>query len=209
MDNPRDESLIEQGICNYGSNSYWDEYYKDANRDVAIDEWYNINFNQLKFLVENSVSHSNILLETSRVLHLGCGRSTVGIEMNNEYGCIVENIDFSNVVIAEMSDKSNENNTGCRWHCMECDKLKFQCQSFDIALDKAVFDSIYCGTSPRDSAWAYSSEVHRVLKEGGIWIIISYAPPEKIYEYFFNDDELFGPILACISQCKCCFATKQ
>ena len=47
-----------------------------------------------------------------------------------------------------------------------------------MAIDKATFDSVQCGTLPRESIADYCKEVQRVLKVGGKWIVISHAPPE-------------------------------
>ena len=192
-----DESLIADGFCDYGSRSYWNHYYKESNRDEAIEEWY-LRYNQIKPLFGNEVKSKTIpenIDHKFRFLHLGCGKSMIGLNIYRDFDCQVDNIDFSEIAIQYMTDNVNEDN-GCRWHCMSCTKIKFDDETFDFAIDKAVFDSVECGSTPIDDIAGYCKEVQRVLKKGGKWIIISHAPPERRLEYLFNDDELFGPILS-------------
>ena len=191
------EALIAEGVSDYGSRSYWNTYYNERNRDEAIDEWY-LSYDDIKALLVKEIDwNKDKSTETKklRVLYLGCGKSTVGYNVAHDLDCKVDNIDFSEAAIQFMNG-SFGNTENYSWTCSSCTNMKFDDESIDVAIDKATFDSVQCGTLPRESIADYCKEVQRVLKVGGKWIVISHAPPEMRLEYFFNDDDLFGPLIS-------------
>ena len=51
--------------------------------------------------------------------------------------------------------------------------------SFDCVIDKALLDSILCGPGYESTSSKMISNVHRVLKRGGVYICISIGNPES------------------------------
>jgi ubiquinone/menaquinone biosynthesis C-methylase UbiE len=54
---------------------------------------------------------------------------------------------------------------------------------FDLIIDKGLFDSQLCGSENITHAHALIQEMYRVLKPGGIYIIISHGAPDSRMGY--------------------------
>ena len=54
---------------------------------------------------------------------------------------------------------------------------------FDLILDKALLDTLLCSSQPFDDVSKYIGEMYRVLKPGGIFIIVSYGLPQSRLGY--------------------------
>ncbi|KAJ0092742.1 hypothetical protein Patl1_24781 [Pistacia atlantica] len=53
----------------------------------------------------------------------------------------------------------------------------FQTGSFDAVIDKGTLDSILCGSNSRQNATQMLIEVWRVLKDKGVYILVTYGAP--------------------------------
>ena len=62
---------------------------------------------------------------------------------------------------------------------MDVRDLKYSDGFFDIAIDKSTIDALLCGEHSFVNVAKMTKEVQRVLKEGGIYMIISYGQPEN------------------------------
>jgi ubiquinone/menaquinone biosynthesis C-methylase UbiE len=52
---------------------------------------------------------------------------------------------------------------------------------FDLVIDKAMFDSQLCSATNLTSITSLTSEMHRVLKPGGTYLVVSYGlPPTRM-----------------------------
>lgn len=187
-----DESSLEKNVCDYGSSSYWDMFHSETSSlrpqgSLSDNEWF-VNYVAIKPLIEENTSKEN--KNDCKVLHVGCGLSSIANCLALDGYDNIENIDFSPVAIKKMKELHPDHS----WRVMDCTRLNFDDNAFDCAIDKAVLDSICC--SSRKRTWDYCHEVFRVLKEGGKWIIVSQAPPNERLEFFFNKDNEFGPIIA-------------
>ena len=60
----------------------------------------------------------------------------------------------------------------------------FEEEQFDCIIDKACFDSVLCGEGSGPNSHNMLSEVHKVLKPGGVYICISYGIPEDRESFF-------------------------
>jgi len=66
-----------------------------------------------------------------------------------------------------------------KWLVMDCRKLDFGPKQFDFIVDKTTPDALVCGDRAILNVARYLKEVHRVLKTGCQYVLISLAPPEK------------------------------
>merc|ERR1719162_943934 len=57
-------------------------------------------------------------------------------------------------------------------------------ESFDIVFDKGTLDTLACCPDRYHKLPIYTKEILRVLKPGGIWLVISFGPPETRDEIF-------------------------
>ncbi|XP_078159106.1 uncharacterized protein LOC144554666 isoform X2 [Carex rostrata] len=151
----------------YGEEWYWDDRYR---KEQATFDWYQ--------RYEAVAPLLRLLLRPShRILLVGCGNSPFGEEMvNDDYEQVV-NIDISSVVIRAMQSKYSHL-PHLQYMKMDVrDMSAFEDNSFDAVIDKGTLDSIMCGNDSQVNATKMLKEVHRVLKERGIYIMITYGDP--------------------------------
>ena len=57
---------------------------------------------------------------------------------------------------------------------------------FNIAIDKATWDSILCGENSEINSEKMLLEINRILKANGVYICVSYANEEQRKSYLKN-----------------------
>jgi hypothetical protein len=60
-------------------------------------------------------------------------------------------------------------------------------------IDKALLDAVLCGEDALGRAGSMVKEMHRVLKPGGTYIVISYGPPATRLGYLTQDGTNWHP----------------
>ncbi|XP_030532431.1 EEF1A lysine methyltransferase 4 isoform X2 [Rhodamnia argentea] len=89
----------------------------------------------------------------------------------------ITNIDISSVAI-EMMRRKYECIPQLKYMQMDVrDMSLFPDESFDSVIDKGTLDSLMCGTDAPISAARMLGEVSRLLKAGGIYMLITYGDP--------------------------------
>jgi len=71
---------------------------------------------------------------------------------------------------------------------MDVRQLAFNDGEFDSVLDKGMFDSLMCGSSAPTSAASMIKEVRRVLKPGGVYMLITYGDPRVRFPHLKNEE---------------------
>ena len=73
-----------------------------------------------------------------------------------------------------------------KWKQADARNMKedFEAGTFDAVIDKACFDSVVCGDYSGPNSKLFLSEVDRVLKDGGIYISITYGVPDNRIRHF-------------------------
>ncbi|URD93333.1 Thiopurine S-methyltransferase (TPMT) [Musa troglodytarum] len=151
----------------YGEPSYWDQRYQS---DPATFDWYQ-KYPSLAPLFDR------YLLRHHRLLLVGCGNSALGESMVDDGYQDVVNIDISSVVIEAMQ-KKHMDKQGLKYINMDVrDMSLFQSSSFDAVIDKGTLDSLMCGHDAMHNATKMLLEVDRVLKDKGVYILITYGGP--------------------------------
>ena len=62
---------------------------------------------------------------------------------------------------------------------MDVRELKYEDNYFDLIVDKSTIDALLCGERSFINVAIMIKEAQRVLKDGGIYMIISYGQPEN------------------------------
>ena len=71
---------------------------------------------------------------------------------------------------------------------MDVRDLKYEDETFDLAIDKSTIDALLCGDHSFLNVAIMIKEIQRVLKTGGIYLIISYGQPEnRIMHLVYNE----------------------
>ncbi|KZV33655.1 hypothetical protein F511_12354 [Dorcoceras hygrometricum] len=151
----------------YGESWYWDDRYT---QDPAQFDWYQ-SYPALAPLI------SFYIRRRHHVLVVGCGNSAFSESMVDDGYDEVVNIDFSSVVIEAMK-KKYPIHPNLKYMTMDArDMSSFSANSFDAVVDKGTLDSLLCGQNSRPNANRMLEEVYRVLKENGVYILITYGSP--------------------------------
>ncbi|CAK9220773.1 unnamed protein product [Sphagnum troendelagicum] len=125
--------------------------------------------------------------KSSKILMVGCGNAAISEDMVSDGYRDIVNIDISAVVIEAMREKYKDMH---QLHCnpssypdlhyqrMDVQEMKaFKDGQFDSVLDKGLLDSLMCGTSAPCTVSTMLREVHRVLKPGGVYLLITLGEP--------------------------------
>jgi SAM-dependent methyltransferase len=118
---------------------------------------------------------------TPRILHLGCGNSSLTSDLWHIGYRNQTSVDFSQIVIDAMSKKYHD--LGQRWAVEDVRDLTLESGSMDVAIDKGTLDAMIHGSPwdpPEDvvdNISRYNGEVARVLRPGGRWLYITYRQP--------------------------------
>lgn len=152
---------------NYGDALYWDARYV---QEGGSFDWYQ-RYSALRPFVRKYIPTS------SRVLMVGCGNAVMSEDMVKDgYGEIM-NIDISSVAI-DMMRRKYEHIPQLKYMQMDVKDMSFfPDESFDSVIDKGTLDSLMCGSDAPISAAQMLGEVSRLLKPGGIYMLITYGDP--------------------------------
>ena len=155
---------------NYGDKTYWEDRYKSSENSTF--DWLE-NYSALRDII----SSLKIPKETGQILNLGCGNSEFAEDMYNDGYKNIKNIDISHNVIKTMAER-NKDKEGMIYEVMDVRDLKYEDNSFDLAVDKSTIDALLCGEDAFINVAKMIKEVQRVLKVGGYYMIVSYGTPE-------------------------------
>ena len=155
---------------NYGDKTYWEDRYKSSENSTF--DWLE-NYSALRDII----SSLNIPKETGQILNLGCGNSEFAENMYDDGYKNIKNIDISHNVIKAMAERNKEKE-GMIYEVMDVRDLKYEDNSFDLAVDKSTIDALLCGEDAFINVAKMIKEVQRVLKVGGYYMIVSYGTPE-------------------------------
>ncbi|KAG8370587.1 hypothetical protein BUALT_Bualt14G0132600 [Buddleja alternifolia] len=157
----------------YGEAWYWDNRYsQDPSSSAAAFDWYQ-KYTSLAPLLHLYIPprhHQPILV-------IGCGNSAFSEGMVDDGYDEVVNIDISSVVIEAMQKKYS-NCPQLKYLTLDVrDMSVFRPSSFLAVIDKGTLDSLLCGHNSQQNASKMLEEVCRVLKDKGVYILITYGSP--------------------------------
>lgn len=153
---------------NYGDALYWDARYV---QEAESFDWYQ-RYASLRPLVRRYIPTS------SRVLMVGCGNALMSEDMVDDGYENIMNVDISSVAI-DLMRRKYEHMPQLNYMEMDVrDMSFFPDESFDAVIDKGTLDSLMCGSDAPISAARMLGEVSRLLKPGGIYMLITYGDPK-------------------------------
>eukprot|EP00252_Welwitschia_mirabilis_P027173 TRINITY_DN9237_c0_g1_i1.p1 TRINITY_DN9237_c0_g1~~TRINITY_DN9237_c0_g1_i1.p1 ORF type:complete len:257 (-),score=44.32 TRINITY_DN9237_c0_g1_i1:465-1235(-) len=151
----------------YGEEWYWDNRYRQDNGPF---DWYQ-QYSGISPLLNHYIPRD------SRVLMVGCGNAVLSEDMVNDGYREIVNIDISSVVIDAMNKKYQDYQQLKYLRMDVRDMSAFENASFDSVIDKGMLDSLMCGPNAQQNARKMLDEVQRVLKPGGVYMLITYGGP--------------------------------
>lgn len=158
----------------FGEGSYWDDRYKN---DSGFFDWY-FDWWRVSPLLKDHIGDRK-----NKVLVLGCGNSTMSSDMVKDGFQKVYNIDISSVVINNMRDTFKDE-PRLIWEEMNCAKMSFEDNFFDLCIDKGTLDAIVCNIDDVNLMKQSLKEIHRTLKPGGRFISITFGSPSRRLHFY-------------------------
>jgi SAM-dependent methyltransferase len=180
-----DKDFIAESNADYKEREYWENRFADEENY----EWL-LSYSQIRPYISPYINHSD------NILVIGCGNSTLSLDLYDNGYKNITSIDFSSKVIEKMKQKSESSNRHeMKW--LEMDMLNmyaFDASCFDVIIDKATMDAIMVDEgdpwNPNENcilqADMYCKEMSRVLKPGGILLQISFAQPHFRSKYLMG-----------------------
>ncbi|MCO5609203.1 hypothetical protein L7F22_063426 [Adiantum nelumboides] len=153
----------------YGDPSFWDRTYAKESEPL---EWYQ-SYSDFAQLLKRYIP------TTSRVLMVGCGNAEISEDMVKDGYEDITNIDNSAVVIDAMQ-KKYQSVSQLKYETMDVlDMSPLDGDSFDSVIDKGTLDAIMCVVGGPYNVGLMMAEVFRVLKPGGVYMLITTGNPES------------------------------
>ncbi|KAF7457076.1 spermine/spermidine synthase family,related protein [Cryptosporidium felis] len=140
--------LLPNSVEDFTSKDYWTRFFRNYKGDNGRGfEWYG-DFESLRNLLLGSLGESGgSELDRKRILHVGCGNSTLATKLYDEGFRNITNIDFSREVIEVMRER-NKKRKELEWICMDIEKdfgeyveKDENKGKFDAIIDKGFLDA--------------------------------------------------------------------
>jgi SAM-dependent methyltransferase len=163
----------------YGTFEYWETRY--ANEQGQSFDW----FKDIESLAEDTIA---LFPDAQhRILHLGCGNSTLGELLYKRGYHKIVNLDYSPSVIRDMSARCQDMNemTWIVGDIFKMDDPQLNLGMFDIAIDKGTLDALLTKAydqwnPPQDlvqEIQQYIKQVAKRIRPNGKFIHITFSPP--------------------------------
>ena len=158
------DSLTEAGPA-FGSNQYWTDTFADDGIYAQPYDWV-ASWADMKAQINELIPD-----KAARILLPGCGNAPFQPDMCAEGYTNMVCGDNCELVIEQM-----RHGHGCKsmqWDVMDATDMVYEDDSFDVVLDKSLMDCLHCCKGSSAITQAYTNQVFRVLKPGGLFIRIS------------------------------------
>ena len=114
------------------------------------------------------------------LLHVGCGTSTLGLDLLRAGVCTsLINTDYSSTAVRDMALAHGTHDGRCSWVEDDCTASSLPSGSFDLVVDKGTMDALGFGDGGVARCQRMVSEMHRLLRPGGIFLQVTDEPPER------------------------------
>ena len=110
----------------------------------------------------------------ARVCVVGCGRSRLGHALRDQCGYRwISSFDNDANVVADMRARYGKDDPRMTWIQADITQPFAPKGSFDLCVDKGTLDAVLCA---KEAATDLICQVHRVLAERGVYVIVSLHP---------------------------------
>lgn len=161
----------------FSSKLYWDKFFKEYKDSF---EWYG-DYDDIKSIL------LPLIKPEDKLLIIGCGNSTLSVDLydNGFYNNV--NIDISKVAINQMITKYKTNGIRDKliFESMDMLEMKYPDESFNVVIDKGTLDAVSSGDFDIDKMF---TEISRVLKYFGRYICVTLLQEHvlALFNWFSN-----------------------
>jgi SAM-dependent methyltransferase len=122
-----------------------------------------------------------------RYLIVGCGNSELSAHMWLDGFRHLVSVDYSEIVIQKMKllyESENMKELADTFKVADCREMNDTPDgTYDVIIDKGTLDALLCGSESNKHQAALLLEIHRVLKRGGVFILITYGQTTSRLSY--------------------------
>lgn len=161
-------ALLPSDHSEFTTKEYWNKFF--VNRNKSAFEWYGTSADVLPTLLP-------FVRQADSILMVGCGNSNFSSDLYDQGYRNIVNLDFSEVVIAEMREK-NAAREGMTWEVGDMTNMEaHQPEAHSVVVDKGALDALLSADTAelKEQAVRMFSEIDRVLAKDGKYICISLA----------------------------------
>ncbi|XP_011301655.1 methyltransferase-like protein 13 isoform X1 [Fopius arisanus] len=179
-------NLLPKCHGEFSKADYWNTFFKK--RGEKAFEWYGE-------YPELCGQLSKFIKTNDDVLVVGCGNSTLSMDLHDVGHSSITSIDISKIVIDQMRDKHKIDRPNLVFHQMDATETTFPDDKFSVVLDKGTLDALM-PDSNEDTVLRinkFFNEISRLLRRGGRYICISLLQEhilKKIVDYFSSPNYL-------------------
>lgn len=163
----------------YSESYYWEQRYNEEREQQGASasfEWY-CDLAELWPLLESHCGGGDFARHIAQCLVVGCGSSTLPFELHARGITNILSIDRSPAVVSFQSAR-HATAAGLEFAAMDARKLdRLPDDSFDLVLDKACLDAIFCSFQTYNDVLAATTEICRVLRPAGRFVCVSHGSP--------------------------------
>jgi len=167
----------QQMLNSFGKVEFWENRYQNADENTY--DWYFTWSHFKDFIFENipifqQVKEDTDFGEKLQVLDIGCGNSGLCEDLWDEGFKNVIGIDFSEKIVDMMNKRKDLYvRDSIQYQHMDARAINYDSERFDIIFDKGCLDSMICTKETGEYINFTLTEVSRVLKHEGYFILIS------------------------------------
>lgn len=175
-------------VAQYGRVQFWDQRYLAESEPF---EWYHPYEYYRTAITENIEFDRKIMVA-------GCGTSNMVEDLVNDGFTEVIGQDISRIAIKMQEIRYKHLSENLKFMTGNMTDLDVEEGYVDAIVDKALLDSLYCSAMGETVVAQYVNEVIRLLTAEGVFIVISYMPPEDclpMLEQFDIDEPYYTPWL--------------
>lgn len=163
----------------YCDADYWEQRYVERPDNF---EWY--------YTYEDIMPTARFVFKPGQaVLCVGNGNSNFPVKLHQDaelkLGQIVA-ADISRVVTEQMK-KEHQGYERLQFHVDDVSKMQYGDGQFDVVFDKGCLDALATGATLETVVPKLVSEAHRVLRKGGVYLLLSGGQPYKRVDLFPQD----------------------
>lgn len=154
----------------YGDHGYWDERYGEWAPEPYdwLFEWQDVKAAFTEVLaVAGYLEPAKV-----RILVVGCGNAPLSIEMYDD-GYTDQVLQDTSPVVIDQMELWHQKRKGLAFEVGDVTNLEHEDGSFDVVLDKSLYDTIVCEDNGRQNTQNMYKEIQRVLKPGGLLLSLS------------------------------------
>jgi SAM-dependent methyltransferase len=160
--------------------AYWEGFYDRRINDPKASqhfEWFLSPDRTVQLLQDVTAAFGS---EAPALLYVGCGTSTLGLDLLRAGVCTsLVNTDYSSTAIRDMELAHGTHGGRCSWLEDDCTASSLPSGSFDLVVDKGTMDALGFGDGGVARCQRMVSEMHRLLRPGGIFLQVTDEPPER------------------------------